>query len=249
MKDYEGLMHKHYSFLFLIGLLGLAGCMHPRSIVLSPSSPEGVRVYGVGEAAGAPDVARTQLGVEVRAASAEQAVAEASQRMAAVIAALKQQGIAEGDLRTSQYALSFEQNAPQPTAAEPKAGARGQYRASNTVTVTIRDLAKVGNVLQVAADAQANTAYGIQFDLEDDAALVNEARRLAIKDATDAAQELAKLTGVELGDIVSITEEEPDDGQPTTYALAATNASASVPIEHGEVTVRYGVQLVYTTRK
>lgn len=240
-------MHKHYSFL-LVGLLGLAACVHPRSIVLSPSSPEGVRVYGVGEAAGAPDVARTQLGVEVRAASAEAAVADASQRMAAVIAALKQQGIAEGDLRTSQYALSFEQTTPpQPTAAEAKAGPRGHYRASNTVTVTIRDLAKVGNVLQVAADAQANTAYGIQFDLEDDAALVNEARRIAIKDAQDAALELAKLTGVELGEIVSITEEEPEDGQPTTYALAATNANASVPIEHGEVTVRYGVQLVFST--
>lgn len=256
-------MHKHYSFVYFTCLLGLAGCAHPRSIVLSPTAPEGVSVYGVGEAAGAPDVARTQLGVEVRAATAEQAVADASQRMAAVIAALKQQGIAEGDLRTSQYALSFEQDArePQPTAAAPApaaaakpaeakpAGPRGHYRASNTVTVTIRDLTKVGNVLQVAADAQANTAYGIQFDLEDDAALVNEARKLAIADAQGAAQELAKLTGVELGEIVSITEEEPDDGQPTTYALAASNASAAVPVEHGEVIVRYGVQLVYATQR
>jgi len=253
-------MHKHYSFLYFACLLGLFACAHPRSIVLSPNAPEGVRVFGVGEAAGAPDVARTQLGVEVHAATAEQAVADASQRMAAVIAALKQQGIAEGDLRTSQYALSFEQDArePQPTAAAPAGGKpaeakpvgpRGHYRASNTVTVTIRDLAKVGSVLQVAADAQANTAYGIQFDLEDDAALVNEARRLAIKDAQSAAEELAKLTGVELGEIVAITEEEPDDGQPTTYALAASNASAAVPVEHGEVTVRYGVQLVYATER
>jgi uncharacterized protein len=235
-------MRKHYSFLYFTCLLGLAACAHPRSIVLSPSAPEGVRVYGVGEAAGSPDVARTQLGVDVRAATAEQAVADASQRMAAVIAALKQQGIAEGDLRTSQYA------AQKPAEAKP-VGPRGHYRASNTVTVTIRDLAKVGSVLQVASDAQANTAYGIQFDLEDDAALVNEARKLAIADARAAAEELAKLTGVELGEIVSITEEEPEDGQPTTYALASSNASAAVPVEHGEVTVRYGVQLVYATKR
>jgi hypothetical protein len=259
--DYEGSMHKHYSFLYFTCLLGLAACAHPRSIVLSPTAPEGVRVYGVGEAAGAPDVARTQLGVDVRAATAEQAVADASQRMAAVIAALKQQGIAEGDLRTSQYALSFEHDRepqpaaaaaaqkPQPTAAEAKPAPRGQYRASNTVTVTIRDLSKVGRVLQVAADAEANTAYGIQFDLEEDTKLVSEARRLAIADAQQAAEELAKLTGVELGDLVSITEEEPEDGQPTTYALAATNADATVPVEHGEVTVRYGVQLVYATKR
>jgi uncharacterized protein YggE len=257
-------MHKHSSFLYFTCLLGLAACVHPRSIVLSPTAPEGVRVYGVGEAAGSPDVARTQLGVEVHAGTAEQAQADASQRMVAVIAALKQAGIADADLRTSQYALSFEQehHEPQPLAAappagpktqpaapaaEPKPGPRGHYRAFNTVTVTIRDLNKVGHVLQVAADAQANTAYGIQFDLEEDNALVTEARRLAIADAQRSAEELAKLTGVELGEIVAITEEEPEDGQPTTYALAS-NADANVPVEHGEVTVRYGVQLVYSTR-
>ena len=253
-------MRKHYSLLYFTGLLTLAACVHPRSIVLSPSAPEGVRVYGVGEAAAAPDVARTQLGVDVRAATAQQAVAAASQRMAAVIAALKQQGIAEGDLRTAQYALSFERENPavQPPAAEPKPpqegaapnpGPRGHYRATNTVAVTLRDLTKVGSVLQAAADAQANTAYGIQFDLEDDAALVSEARKLAIADAQHAAHELAKLTGVELSEVVSITEEEPDDGEPPTYALAANRVGAGVPIEQGEVTVRYRVQLVYSTKR
>ena len=257
-------MHKHYSLLYFIGSLGLLACVHPRSIVLSPTAPEGVRVYGVGEAAGAPDVARTQLGVEVRAATAEQAVAEGSQRMAAVLAALKQAGIPEADLRTSQYSLSFEPEAnqppqplaapsapaqaaakPQPPAADTKP--RGHYRVTNTVTVTIRDLSKVGHVLQAAADADANSAYGISFDLDDDAKLVLEARKLAIADAQHSAEELAKLTGVELGEVVSITEEEPQDAQPNTYALAST--PVNVPVEHGEVTIRYGVQLVYATHR
>lgn len=254
-------MHKHYSSLYFIGLLGLAACAHPRSIVLSPSAPEGVRVYGLGEAAGAPDVARTQLGVDVRAASAEQAVAESSQRMAAVIAALKQLGIPDADLRTSQYALSFEPEHPQPqpvaapaqAAAKPQPPAaeakpRGHYRVTNTVTVTIRDLSKVGQVLQAAADADANSAYGINFDLDNDEALVVEARKRAIADAQHSAQELAKLTGVELGEVISITEEEPQtSGQPNTYALQS--AAASVPVEEGEVTIRYGVQLVYATKR
>lgn len=255
-------MHKHYSLLYFIGSLGLLACAHPRSIVLSPSAPEGVRVYGVGEAAGAPDVARTQLGVEVRAATAEQAVAEGSQRMAAVLAALKQVGIPDADLRTSQYALSFEVEPPQPqpmaapaqAAAKPqppaldaKPGPRGHYRVNNTVMVTIRDLSKVGRVLQAAADAEANSAYGINFDLEDDAKLVLEARKLAIADAQHSAEELAKLTGVELGEVVSITEEEPQDAQPNGYALSS--APANIPVEQGEVTIRYGVQLVYATRR
>lgn len=257
-------MHKHYSLLYFIGSLGLLACVHPRSIVLSPTAPEGVRVYGVGEAAGAPDVARTQLGVEVRAATAEQAVADGSQRMAAVLAALKQLGIPEADLRTSQYSLSYElepNQPPQPLAAAqapaqaaakpqpPAADAkpRGHYHLTNTVTVTIRDLSKVGRVLQAAADADANSAYGISFDLDDDAKLVLEARKLAIADAQHSAEELAKLTGVELGEVVSITEEEPQGAQPNTYSLAA--AQANVPVEHGEVTIRYGVQLVYATHR
>jgi uncharacterized protein len=261
-------MHKHYSILFFTGVLGLAACAHPRSIVLSPSAPEGVRVYGVGEAAGTPDVARTQLGVEVHAATAEQAVADGSQRMAAVIAALKQVGIADGDLRTSQFSLNFEREAPQPPPPPPPAAAgakaapaapaapapapelpKGHYRVTNTVTVTIRDLTKVGRVLQVAADANANSAYGITFDLDDDTKLIAEARKAAIGDAQRSAAELAKLTGVELGEVVSITEEEPEDnaGGPNTYAMSA--AAPSVPIEEGEVTVRYGVQVVYSTKR
>jgi uncharacterized protein len=263
-------MQKHYSFLYFTCLLGLTACAHPRSIVLSPSAPEGVRVFGVGEAAGAPDVARTQLGVEVRAATSEQAVAEASQRMAAVLTALKQLGIAEADLRTSQYSLNFEQESPQPQpptpppaappaaasakqapppAAEPKVGPRGHYRVYNTVTVTIRDLTKVGRVLQAAADANANTGYGLQFDLENDDGLIAEARKLALADAQHSAQELAKLTGVELGEVISITEEEPQDSGGGANTYSVSNNDATVPVEEGEVTVRYGVQLVYATRR
>ncbi|HET8934906.1 MAG TPA: SIMPL domain-containing protein [Polyangiales bacterium] len=259
-------MHKHYSLLYFIGSLSLLACVHPRSIVLSPTAPEGVRVYGVGEAAGTPDVARTQLGVEVRAATAEQAVAEGSQRMAAVVDALKQAGIPDADLRTSQYSLSFEQDSnqppqplaaaaapaqaaakPQPPAADTKPSPRGHYRVTNTVTVTIRDLSKVGHVLQAAADADANSAYGISFDLDDDEKLVLEARKLAIADARRSAEDLAKLTDVELGEVISITEEEPQGAQPNTYAMAAS--PVSVPIEQGEITIRYGVQLVYATHR
>ena len=60
-------MHKHSVFLCLACLVSLSACAHPRAIVLSPSAPEGVRVRGEGEASAAPDIARTQVGVDVRA--------------------------------------------------------------------------------------------------------------------------------------------------------------------------------------
>jgi uncharacterized protein YggE len=231
--------------------------MHPRAIVLSPTAPEGVRVGGLGKASAPPDVARSNVGVDVRAATPEQASAEASQRMAAVMAALKQAGIADKDLRTHSYSMQFEQ-APQPpapptAAAAPKAEAqpatpKGYYRVTNMVEVTMRALDNVGRVLKAATDAGANSQWGVTFELEDDSALVSKARAEAVKDAQRAAAELAKLTGVKLGEIVSVAEGEQGGvysaPQPVMRAMAA---SADVPVERGEIEVRYEVQLVYAT--
>lgn len=265
-------MHKRYSFLGLLLLLGSAACAHPHSLVMSPSAPEGVRVHGVGEATGAPDVARTQLGVDVKAPTAEQASAEATQQMAALTAALKQLGIEDKDLRTSQYSLSFEPDraapppppAPQPSAAPAKQppaapaapatpNQRGHYHVLNTLDVTIRDMKLIGRVLQVAGDSDATSAYGITYDLENDESLLAEARQRAVAEAQASAKELAKLTGVELGEVIAVTEEEPDsdDDQPTTYSMsgATESAAAGVPVEEGEIKVHYGVQLVYAVRR
>jgi len=269
-------MHRHYAFLGLFGLLGFAACAHPHSLVMSPSAPEGLRVHGVGEAAGAPDVARTQLGVDVTAATAEQASSEATQRVAALTGALKQLGIAEKDLRTSQYSLSFEPERsappapPQPAAAgakQPTAAAaaaapaapaapKGHYRVLNTLDVTIRDMSLIGRVLQLAGDSDATSAYGITYDIENDEPLLAQARQRAVAEAQASAKELAKLTGVELGEVLAVTEEQPDDDddQRVAYSVAAAGgehhaAAASVPVEEGEIKVQYGVQLVYAVRR
>lgn len=227
--------------------------MHPRAIVLSPTAPEGVRVGGLGKASSPPDVARSNVGVDVRAATPEQASADATQRMAAVMAALKQAGIADKDLRTHSYSVQFEQEPqpPVPAGAKPDAqpaAPKGYYRVTNMVEVTIRALDNVGRVLKAATDAGANSQWGVTFELEDDSALVSKARALAVKDAQRAADELAKLTGVKLGEIVSVTEGEQGGvysaPQPMMRTMAA---SADVPVERGEIEVHYEVQLVYAT--
>lgn len=236
-------MRKQHVVASLAWSLGLFSCMHPRAIVLAPSAPQGVRVTGVGEASAAPNVARTRVGVDVRAATADQASSDAKQRMTAVLAALKQLGIADKDLRTSNYTVTFEHVQAQPSAAATDA-AQGVYRVSNVVDVTIRDLASTGRVLQAASSAGANTMWGVTFDLEDDTALVAQARKAAVADAQRVAGELAQLAGIELGEVVSLSEND----QPNTYSGGGAGASDSdVPIEHGEISVRYSVQVVYAT--
>jgi uncharacterized protein len=234
--------------------------MHPRAIVLSPSAPEGVRVRGEGEASAAPDVARTNVGVDIRALTPEQANTEATQRMAAVVAALKQLGIADKDLKTGTYNVSFEPEqqvqppqpspqAPQPKAAELPATPRGYYHVVNSLEVTIRDLKNAGRTLQVATAAGANNVYGVTFELEDDTALVSEARKVAVADAKRSAEELAKLSGVSLGEIVSISEADTASGYGGAPVYAMRSAAANeVPVEQGQITVHYSVQVVYATR-
>jgi uncharacterized protein YggE len=169
-----------------------------------------------------------------------------------VLVALKQLAIAEKDLRTNNYAVAFEPEpnppAPQPAAASPEAVAkapRGAYHVSNSVSVTIRDLSSVGRVIKVATDAGANEFWGLTFDLENDGALVSRAREMAVVDAKHAAEDLAKLSGVTLGEIVSISEGEPTPVEgANTYAM---QAESEAPVEHGQVTVSYTVQIVYAT--
>ncbi|MET0339882.1 MAG: SIMPL domain-containing protein [Polyangiales bacterium] len=255
-----------------LGLIALTGCTtmhHPHhGGHHAPSSAPGLTVVGTGEAKAAPDVARSSIGIEVRNESAEAATGEANERMAAVIAAIKGAGVADGDVRTHDFSIQFERDftPPQPVVqvqtAPPGKGARavpatptpptppeprGIYRVSNTVEVTVRDIAKVSQVLTAATRAGANNVWGVSFELSDRAPLHQKARAQAIANARRDAEELAKLTGVKLGRIVSIDDQAEGGGQPV-YARSvalAKSADTAVPIEQGELTVTHQVRIVY----
>lgn len=272
--------------LLMLGSMTAWACSPSTTVVHaevpSAASPaRGVTVTGYGDAKAAPDIARTNLGVEVRAATAEQATAEANQRMAAVLAAVKALGIADKDLRTHGFAIHFEkeyeppmpppappepapptrggkggaqgsQTSPSaPVAAPAPAAPRGFYRVSNMVEVTIRQLDRVGDVLKAATDAGANNVWGISFELEDPRPLLAQARAKAVEHAKKNAAELAQLTGVTLGPIVSVNEMGGPGGPvgPMMAMKAERADAASVPVERGEVTVSQQVQIVYDLPK
>jgi uncharacterized protein len=255
-----------------IGFAPLTGCTPHTVVANAPGSygqPRGLTVTGVGEAKATPDVARTNIGVEIRAESVEQATVQSNQRMDAIIAAMRKLGIADRDLRSHSFSISFEQipeQPPQPLPVEPqprgKASAtaapaapaapatplvRGFYRASNMLEVTIRDLSKAGQVLQAATDAGANNVWGITFELEDDKPLLAKARAEAVADAKRNAQALAEHAGIELGPIVAVNEGGSQGGPVPMYSKMANMEAmrADVPIERGEITVTQQIQLVY----
>ena len=260
----------------LAGLAALApGCAHHHSGHRSghhgrAEDGAGLTVIGIGEAKAAPDMARSSIGIEVRDESAEAATTQANERMGAVLAALKAAGVAEADLRTHDFSISFERDftPPQPvvqvqpapaakgarvTAAAASTSApapiepRGIYRVSNTVEVTVRDVAKVSQVLTAATKAGANNVWGVSFELADRTPLHQKARAQAIVRARQDAEQLAALTGVKLGRILVVDDQASSGGVPV-YARAAGLEKASdsvVPIEQGELSVTHQVRIVY----
>lgn len=199
-------------------------------------------VQGTGEVAQAPDMATISLGARFAAKSADEALGEVNERTAAVIATLKAMGIEAKHIQTSGLYLD-----PVWDDSKTQHGFRRirGYTAGNTLTITVLDLAILGDVLdEVVADG-ANAFNGLQFGLQDESGALNEARRRAVEDARAKAELYAETAGVSLGAIVSITEGGVVRPQPMMMERAAFAMADSVPIEAGEVATRAEINITY----
>jgi len=253
------------SALLLIVALVLSSCAPAVMAAPSPAGeapPRTITVVGRGEVKAKPDIARANIGVEVTAATVAEAMADAKARMAAVLKALKEFGVSEKDIQTSNFSISFERLAPEyplPVSAggsEPKAqGAEegspaGIYHVSNMVEVTIRNLDNVGDVLDAVIEAGANNMWGIYFGLDDTSALEAQAREAAVADARARAESLARLHGVNVGDVIAISEVVGN--LPVPYygegPVMKGYSGGGAAVEPGEVTFSTQIQVVYAIR-
>jgi uncharacterized protein YggE len=251
--------------LLAVVLLGVAGCaapspMAPSNVAAAPVSPNSERlaaqaqtvvtdvpaisVNGEGTVQVTPDLARVTLGVEVRNASLADAQAEAATRLDAVLQMLKGAGIDEKDIRTTQFTIQpitrFDEQTRRPVSEG--------FLVSNLVHVTFRDISTLGQRLDQITQAGATNIHGIQFDVADPTAAVNQARELAVADARARAEHLASLTGVTLGRPLSVAESGgPVPPQPlrTAPAAAQPGAAPATPIEPGQTEIRLSVQIRY----
>jgi uncharacterized protein YggE len=167
-----------------------------------------ITVVGRGEVSLVPDIARISVGTEVAGATVSEAKAEVDSRMEAILAALKDLGIAEEDIQTSHYSIYLEREPVRRVEMEEGVSQEegGMYRVSNMLRVTIRDIEQVGEVLDAVVGAGANQMYGVTFTISDDLEWQSEAREKAMIDARARAEELAGLADVELGDVLSVSE-------------------------------------------
>jgi hypothetical protein len=231
-----------------VGLYGLAA--RPASAQRDDSVTTGagrtITVVGQGTSRVQPDIAQVSIGVETLSPTVSAAAEQNQTQMAAILAALKKAGIADKDIQTMNYSISYERYAETLPAAEGSGlQPKSQYRVSNMVTVTVRDLDKVGEVLDSVVAAGANSIWGVSFSVDDQKPAQSDARAKAIADAKARAEELARLAGVSLGSVQSISEVVGGSTLPTAMMAERAMGGGGTNISPGEVELGYQVQVVF----
>jgi uncharacterized protein YggE len=240
------------ALLVLVGLAGLWAWSQEATPTLAQSTEaasgynpaQTITVVGQGSARIEPDIARVSIGVETSAETVAEAVTENEAKMESILEALAELGIDDKDIQTMHYSIHIERYPePRVVSAEPEE-ATPTYRVSNMANVTIRDLEMVGDVLDAVVEAGANNIWGVSFSVDDPDAAQADARAEAIENANARAADLAALSGVELGPVMSISEVV--GGVPTPMGLSVERAMAGAgSISPGEVEVSYQIQVVY----
>jgi uncharacterized protein YggE len=201
-----------------------------------------VTVVGQGESRVAPDMASVQIGVETTAPTTAEALAQNNTQAQAIIDQVKQLGVEEGDIQTSGFNIyaTYDNDGRTVTG----------YTVSNTVNVTIRDLAQAGALLDQVVQAGANRVYGISFGVSDPKAAQAQARAAAVADARARAEELAQAAGAQLGTVLVISENIGSGPVVPFPAMGRAEAAdmGAVPVQTGEQVIGASIQVTYELR-
>jgi uncharacterized protein YggE len=209
----------------LLVVLAALAVPSPASGDVAPASPESVQVTGTGEVSGRPDLLTATFAVEAGASTVDKALNDANAAATRMRDSLVRAGTARSDLQTSDIGISADRNDDQAITG---------YTVTQGLTAKIRNLPRAGALMSaaIAAGGDAARLSGVSFSIEDDAALLMEARRKAFDDARGKAELYAGAAGRPLGRVLRVSEETPTytGGAGGSFAAAADMA---VPIEPG----------------
>lgn len=206
-----------------------------------------ITIDGQGKVTSKPTLAQVNLGVYSEGQDVPAVQTQNTQKVNAVVAAMKDMGVAEADLQTSNYSIS-----PKYDYKDGVQNVVG-YTVSQNLEVKVRDLSKVGDVLARAGQLGANQVNGVNFTLDDPTSLKQEARAKAIEDARTKANALAKALGVNIERVVTFSEAGSVPPTPVPFyradAMAAQTAAPVAPdIQAGSLDVVSNVSITYQIR-
>jgi len=210
----------------------------------TPARRPTLTVTGEGTARATPDMASFTTGVVSEAKTAREALDANTAAVAEMIEAIKAAGIEPRDIATSGFNVAPQYAQPRKEGGE--APRISGYEVRNAVTVRVRDLAKLGDLLDKVVTTGANQIGGIAFDIADPAKLEETARVEAVKDARRQADIIAEAGGVRLVRVLSITGDGAAPPVPRFAAAPMLKAAAeAVPVEAGESELRANVTITY----
>lgn len=201
-----------------------------------------IAITGEGKVFAKPDIGQISLTVLSNAKTVTAAQQDNTDKMNKVTQAIKDLGVAEADLQTVSYNIN-----PTYQYISGKSVIIG-YEVSQTLQVKIRDLTKVGQILEKGATLGANQAGALSFTFDDPEKLNAEARQKAIVNAKQKAQDLAQSLGVKLGKVTSFSESVYGGPQPMYYGSTAYGiggGGATPDVQTGQNEIDISVSLVY----
>ena len=207
----------------------------------SPAAEARIVVTGEGSVSVAPDYAAISAGVVSRAKTAGEAAEANAKSMAAVIDALTEVGVARNDIQTAQYALQPMYASPQPGSEQKLTG----FSVSNRLNVEIRDIGKIGAILDKLVAAGATDIGNVEYLHSNASALLDEARQAAMADARRKAELYAKAAGLTINVVAFVSEgagsTPPVFGKLMRAAAPATQILSGEDILSVQVTVGFDV--------
>ena len=230
-----------------IALPMTANAQTPADIAIA--SPQGtlLSVSASADATRVPDVATISTGVVTQATDANAAMRANAVQMDKVMAAIKAAGIAGKDIQTSGINLS-----PQYRYVENEAPKITGFQASNTVNLKVRDIARLGKVLDALAAQGSNQINGPSFEIDQPEPVYDEARLAALKKAQGRAETYATSLGLRVRRIVSISEGNGGGFRPMPMMMAQAKSmdrAESTSVSPGETTLSVNLDVVFELGK
>jgi len=232
------------AFAAAISLSAFAQTMPPRE----PAPVDTVSVTGSARVTTTPDRFSFNVSVQTIAPTVEEAVNENNAKVAAVIAALKNAGAKPEEIQTSNFSIFPQQDYSQQQ--QGKLPRLLGYQVSNSITVTKKEIASAGKLLQAAIGAGVNQSSGLSFSVSDPARGRDEGLRAAFADARAKASLLAQAAGRTLGPAIAITEGGAPNPQPRPMLgrVMAAQVASEVPVESGSEELAFTVSVVFAMR-
>jgi uncharacterized protein YggE len=211
---------------------------------VSDNASDTIIVTGVGKARANPDRATMSVGVNVTNENITLAVKESNDTIARITEVVKELGVEEDDIQTTNFNIWAEEQ------WDPETGERKEeklYRVDSTIQINVNDVEKIGEILEASIATGANNIYGLNFGIQDTSSLASEARISALDDAQQRAEQIAQELGVTLGEVKSAVEVSGGSMIPffESAGFGIGGGGGEPPISEGSMTVTVSMQVTF----